>query len=182
MSSIKFTSLDKTLWESKDRDWKAANTNQAVEDEGILKFENEVASTVYRNYFLPCNLINSNNSDERRLKRCKVCLLTPGAPPLSQGCAKDACCGGPEGESQETTHHEEQGLWKLPRMRHCRICERCCVKFDHHCGMAINCIGINNYNLFVLFIATTLLHLLVSALVNSKLLFYDRGIKTLSWG
>jgi hypothetical protein len=51
-------------------------------------------------------------------------------------------------------------------MHHCRICERCCVKFDHHCGMAINCIGINNYHLFALFLTVTLLDLGVSLLVN----------------
>lgn len=126
------------------------------QDEGDLyKFGSEVESVIFQNYFLPNTLINANNKDERRFKRCKVCLLDPSkpSPTVKQTKDKHACVGSCCHEQQHAA--DDAGLWKLPRMHHCRICERCCVKFDHHCGMAINCIGINNYNLFFLFLMTT---------------------------
>ena len=33
--------------------------------------------------------------------------------------------------------------------KHCRQCNRCCSNFDHHCKWLNNCIGYNNYNLFI---------------------------------
>ena len=47
-------------------------------------------------------------------------------------------------------------VYKLPRMHHCSVCNRCCVKYDHHCAMALNCIGINNFHLFVTFLSSTI--------------------------
>ena len=40
-------------------------------------------------------------------------------------------------------------IYKMPRMHHCSHCNACCVKYDHHCGVVMNCIGVNNYHLFV---------------------------------
>ena len=34
--------------------------------------------------------------------------------------------------------------------KHCKICNRCCHKFDHHCLWLNNCIGGNNYSYFII--------------------------------
>ena len=37
---------------------------------------------------------------------------------------------------------------KPPRARHCMICDRCCMKMDHHCFVVGNCIGLGNTKYF----------------------------------
>ena len=102
-----------------------------------MVFESEVESLIYQNYFLPKSLQDMQGTDIRKFKRCHRCPII---------------------KTKSTDDNKDEGmLWKLPRMHHCSVCERCCVKYDHHCGIAMNCIGINNYHLFALFLLTTIL-------------------------
>ena len=63
-------------------------------------------------------------------------------------------------------------MMKLPRMHHCSACNACCLKYDHHCGMLMNCIGVNNYHLFFQFIFFVGVQNLFCTYLNVKYNFY----------
>ena len=43
-------------------------------------------------------------------------------------------------------------LFRPPGISHCKKCNCCVEKFDHHCPWIGNCIGKNNYKFFIIFL------------------------------
>ena len=40
-------------------------------------------------------------------------------------------------------------IYKPPRCKHCYLCDRCVIRYDHHCPLIDHCIGVNNYRTFM---------------------------------
>ncbi|XP_057792684.1 probable protein S-acyltransferase 1 [Salvia miltiorrhiza] len=43
-------------------------------------------------------------------------------------------------------------IYQTPRSHHCLVCDNCVEKFDRHCPLIGQCIGLRNYRLYVLFL------------------------------
>jgi len=71
-------------------------------------------------------------------------------------------------DNREFKYCQTCKVYKLPRMHHCSVCNACTVKYDHHCGMVMNCVGVNNYHLFLQFMVATILHSSLSLYLNLK--------------
>ncbi|KAF4365132.1 hypothetical protein CsatB_000793 [Cannabis sativa] len=71
--------------------------------------------------------------------------------------------------------------YKPPRAHHCRVCQRCVLRMDHHCIWINNCVGHANYKAFFVFVVYAViaciysLILLVGSLTNDSQKDEDGG-------
>lgn len=62
--------------------------------------------------------------------------------------------------------------FKAPRAHHCRKCERCVLKMDHHCPWINNCVGHFNHGHFTAFLASAVCGCCLSCVSLSCSLYY----------
>ena len=57
-------------------------------------------------------------------------------------------------------------IFKPPRTSHCRACDNCCQRFDHHCIWLGNCVGKRNYKYFYLLLIFISINTFVEIIYN----------------
>ena len=57
-------------------------------------------------------------------------------------------------------------IFKPPRTSHCRNCDNCCQRFDHHCLWLGTCVGKRNYKYFYLLVTFITINSIVEIIYN----------------
>lgn len=84
----------------------------------------------------------------------RAVLSDPGTVPLPQSRVdfSDIHCAESGFKNVDWTVCTRCETFRPPRAHHCRICQRCIRRMDHHCPWINNCVGERNQKYFIQFL------------------------------
>ena len=81
--------------------------------------------------------------------------------------------------NSDKTECKKCNLPKIYRSKHCRVCNKCIEKFDHHCIWINNCVGAKNIRYFFYFIFIHWILVTYSAIIALAIFYYEIKDKNL---
>jgi len=87
------------------------------------------------------------------LSHLRAVLSDPGVVPLPTARIDFSDVhSGPQSDEGEKTICGRCEMYRPPRAHHCRVCQRCVRRMDHHCPWINNCVGEWNQKYFLQFL------------------------------
>lgn len=62
---------------------------------------------------------------------------------------------------------------KIPRSKHCAVCDRCVARFDHHCIWLNNCVGERNYRYFLIYLIFNSIIMLYGIWAGTSIIYHE---------
>jgi hypothetical protein len=81
--------------------------------------------------------------------------------------------------NSDKTECKKCNLPKIYRSKHCRVCNKCIEKFDHHCIWINNCVGAKNIRYFFYFIFIHWILVTYAAIIALAMFYYEIKDKNL---
>ncbi|KAI8991773.1 DHHC palmitoyltransferase-domain-containing protein [Mycotypha africana] len=69
-------------------------------------------------------------------------------------------------------------VWKPDRAHHCRVCDACILRMDHHCPWVNGCVGIKNHRYYIQFLFYASLYASFVFLTSIIIFIQSRGLAT----